>query len=759
MVLVLDRIGDDDDGPPKSVVERFGGMRMKTTSEEDLTVTVLSVVSLQVDVERMVEAEESDVDVDVTPPVPVPVGVVVSAGGVAVAVSGADRLSVHDVVELLLVSASGVVRVSVQDVVEAEAEVASGTDRVSVKDVVVSGSWVVCDEVSSVQVVSRGTLALLVWGGAAGEETVSPEVQLVEPVPVPEEEGDETVGWGKTVEVVGPPDTGGPPVMLASVVELRTGNGTEEDDENPGMLMVDPGVVLAGAVPEEVMETSTGAVPVGPELTTVELGNGNGAELDRMDDVFGDPVPEAVDEVRPPLRKEDDAEPAIVDALVALGKGNGAELEPVTRLVGAVTPPPVVGKAQVVEFDTGKGAEVEDLPGAQVGTPVPEDGSCPLEDPVPPTGPVPSPELPVGPTVGPAADEELLIGNGGVCIDVTELPGGPCTLVPNGAVPVGPPVPLTGPVAGLVPSPVPVGPEKLPDGPVPQVGPTPVVELEAGNGAVDGVVEGEGTPVRDVSPVPGAVPGTEFRSVPVPVADTVPFVTGKGTEEDGAGVPVRDPVPGGTAVPDTDPDPIVPGAVPDPNPGVVALPAGKGVEREETVPDGVPVAPGAEVTGRVPVTTVVVPFTETVEVNNKVVVALAVLLEELVASVADVVPAIEDEEPDVAADVDPTPPAVDDVLEPADVCETEDAEEDAPGKALPMLCRKLAQRPCRAVADVTQRKSLEALIVRSLSGLGRGSGGENWSSEKHGCLCSCKRWRKRKGYSPMNSMKYKKKRY
>jgi hypothetical protein len=93
-----------------------------------------------------------------------------------------------------------------------------------------------------------------------------------------------------------------------------------------------------------------------------------------------------------------------------------------------------------------------------------------------------------------------------------------------------------------------VGPEKLPDGPVPQVGPAPVVELEAGNGAV----EGDGTPVRDVSPVPGAVP--DFRPVPVPVAETVPFVTGKGTEEDGAGVPVRDPVPGGTAVPDSTPD-------------------------------------------------------------------------------------------------------------------------------------------------------------------------------------------------------------
>jgi hypothetical protein len=193
---------------------------LDTTSEEDLTVTVLSVVSVQVDVDTTVETEEeeeeeADADVDVTPPVPVPVlmglpvSVLLSAGGVAVSVSGADRLSVHDddVELLLVVTASGVVRVSVHDDddddVEAEADVASGMDMVSsVQDVVVSGSWVVCvvsgswvvcDEVSSVQVVSRGALAVLVGGGAAGEETVSPEVQLVEPVPVPEEDGGETV--------------------------------------------------------------------------------------------------------------------------------------------------------------------------------------------------------------------------------------------------------------------------------------------------------------------------------------------------------------------------------------------------------------------------------------------------------------------------------------------------------------------------------------------------------------------------------------
>jgi hypothetical protein len=127
------------------------------------------------------------------------------------------------------------------------------------------------------------------------------------------------------------------------------------------------------------------------------------------------------------------------EILVAFGNGNGAELEPVARLVGAVPPPPVPD-AQVLEFDKGKGAEAEEAPGGQVT--VPEDESGPPVDPVPPvaeleppegegckvvwepwdgTGPVPNPELPVGPP----ASEELLMGNGGVCIDVRELPGGP----------------------------------------------------------------------------------------------------------------------------------------------------------------------------------------------------------------------------------------------------------------------------------------------------------------------------------------------
>lgn len=232
--------------------------------------------------------------------------------------------------------------------------------------------------------------------------------------------------------------------------------------------------------------TSIGPVPVGPVLPAVELGNGNGAELNRVEDA---PVPRMVVEVKPPvpplpvgamvlefdsgygallggipgavpvprgievitqdvgppvtvwfvrgygaelleapgpdgtpvpeLGKGADAVPPTDDALVALGNGNGGELDPVRRLVGAVMPP-VVGKAQVLELDKGKG-----------GVAVPE-GSCPLR-PVPPVGPtaelellkgnggrlvldngeetvpVPSPALPVGP----AAAEELLIGNGG----------------------------------------------------------------------------------------------------------------------------------------------------------------------------------------------------------------------------------------------------------------------------------------------------------------------------------------------------------
>jgi len=145
---------------------------------------------------------------------------------------------------------------------------------------------------------------------------------------------------------------------------------------------------------------------------------------------------------------------------------------------------------------------------------------------------------------------------------------------------------------------------------------------------------------------------------------------------------------------------MVPGAVPDLDPGTVALLTGKGVEREGAVPDDGPVPPAVEVVKTVPVTVADVWFAETVVVNNKELVELLVLVTlktlvltvtvplimklvvgvpmiastldvsqtgcllvelggikklELVASVADVVPATEDGGTEVAAEVDPTP--------------------------------------------------------------------------------------------------------
>jgi len=81
---------------------------------------------------------------------------------------------------------------------------------------------------------------------------------------------------------------------------------------------MDPGVVW-----EVVRDTSAGLVPVGPVgpgLPAVELGNGKGAELDRMDDVPGNPVPELGDEVKvpvPPL-------PVGAERVEELNMGNGA---------------------------------------------------------------------------------------------------------------------------------------------------------------------------------------------------------------------------------------------------------------------------------------------------------------------------------------------------------------------------------------------------------------------------------------------------
>lgn len=434
------------------------------------------------------------------------------------------------------------------------------------------------------------------------DDPVIPFTELVEETAVP----------------VGPPDA----------VEFPVGKGAEAETvllevcvdpmSDPGVLISDPGGDETEVYPGGVLGVAAGpdvvtpvpemvpAVPVGPALATVELGSGNGAELNRVEDGPGRPVPKPDEEGKTPVPPlpvgagilEFDsgygglllgrpgpvpvpANPELrgteVPALEDVGtpvtvwfvKGNGAEVlelagafeipvpEPVAKLVGAVTPP-VVGKAQVLELDQGKGG-LDEVPGRPVEIPVP-DGIWPVDHPVPPVGPaaepellngkggmlvadnlgrdvepVPNPALPVGPAVGPPAKEELLIGKGGNLVDVGELPV-PCMLVPNGPVPVGP-----GPrdrleelekgngaelewVAEMgIPVPVPVpnaAVEELLNGngalavllmtppvPVPQdgetaVGPAAEVELDKGNGAV----EGEGTPVRDVTPVPGAVP-------------------------------------------------------------------------------------------------------------------------------------------------------------------------------------------------------------------------------------------------------------
>ncbi|KAK3298218.1 uncharacterized protein B0H64DRAFT_471544 [Chaetomium fimeti] len=433
----------------------------------------------------------------------------------------ADTVSSSHEVELSL---KGAVAASSQ-LVEVPAEVADGADTVSLQDVV-SMAWVDC-VVSPVQVVSRGTLAVLLWDGARGDGTVSPEVQLVEAVSLPEELDGECV-----------------PAVI------------------PSRALVD-----WPAVPNAVRDTSTGLVPVGPTLTTVELGSGKGARLDRTDDEAGDPVPVLGDDVKPtvpplpvgegvlefdsgngmlpvetagtlPVPRtpelkgtevpihEDCAvtplatvwfvrgygagelletagavetpvpDPAMDDVLVVFGNGNGARLEPVTRLVGVVRLPPV-GEPKVLEFEGGKGAEAEEVPEDPINVSVTEDERGVLEDLLPPVTGLELPKgegtrvaletsddvspvsLTVGPAVGPLASEELLGENGGVCIDVCELPGGHCTLVPTEAAPV-------------------------------DLG--RLVELENGNGAEFDPVPGTRVPDAG-TPVP--LPGTEVGLVPV----------------------------------------------------------------------------------------------------------------------------------------------------------------------------------------------------------------------------------------------------
>jgi hypothetical protein len=160
------------------------------------TVTVRSVVSLQVD--------DKEVRADVLPI------------GEDVAVAGADTVSSHEV-ELWITGAVSVFS-QVVDV--------AGADTVSSLQDVDSLAWLDC-VVSSVQVVSRGALVALLRDWDAGDETVSPEVQLVEAVPLaeavplvplPGEETDGPVGCD-TTELVRLPETGGPLVPLASVVD------------------------------------------------------------------------------------------------------------------------------------------------------------------------------------------------------------------------------------------------------------------------------------------------------------------------------------------------------------------------------------------------------------------------------------------------------------------------------------------------------------------------------------------------------------
>lgn len=151
-------------------------------------VTVRSVVSSHVDVN--VDAE---LVADVTS----------LADGAGVVLAGTDSVSSHDV-ELAI---SGVVSDSSQVVDVA----ATGVVTVSSHDVVsgiwvvpgcwlVSGGWAVSGgccvvwEVSSVQVVSRDALEVLLWAGAGLEETVSPSLQLVDAVEVSVEDGEGTVG-------------------------------------------------------------------------------------------------------------------------------------------------------------------------------------------------------------------------------------------------------------------------------------------------------------------------------------------------------------------------------------------------------------------------------------------------------------------------------------------------------------------------------------------------------------------------------------
>jgi hypothetical protein len=205
--------------------------------------------------------------------------------------------------------------------------------------------------------------------------------------------------------------------------------------------------------PVPVMLTSPGLVPDDAAPPVVEFGNGYGTEVGKTDDGIEGPVAKPDETDEPPVP----ALPVGTDE-VAFGRGYGAVLVriPVAPPVPDVRSP-LVGKTQLLELENGNGGEVDELPGGPVRTPVPDGAGCPLGWPVLPVGPdvklellqgkggklvsdigAPLPPVPVGPAVGPAAVEELLIGNGGDDMGTTELTEVPCMAVPGGAVPVGP---------------------------------------------------------------------------------------------------------------------------------------------------------------------------------------------------------------------------------------------------------------------------------------------------------------------------------
>jgi hypothetical protein len=120
----------------------------------------------------------------------------------------------------------------------------------------------------------------------AGGPVSVPELLTVDPGDVAADVGPDvvpqTVEFDPTLEAEdGDPGLPEPqpldgPDASQGTVELGRGNGGEL------------GVMVATIVPEVI---TVGAVPVGPALPAVLFGNGNGAEVDKMDDGFEDPVP------------------------------------------------------------------------------------------------------------------------------------------------------------------------------------------------------------------------------------------------------------------------------------------------------------------------------------------------------------------------------------------------------------------------------------------------------------------------------------